>query len=760
MADYKTSLLVNRQVPEFIRDDHPKFISFLEAYYEFLENKQGTEINDLTTVSKDMRYLSDVDYSLDAFEDSFFNTFLSLLPRNSEVTKEFLIKNILPVYLSKGSESSFKLLFRMLFGNEVSVSYPKDQILRASDGKWLIENVLRVGAVVSTVYTGNGTTKDFRLSQVVENGDISVFVNDVLVTNYFIKKELKKISFDTAPANNSTIEVTYDSFDVDLLRNRQITGSVSGATAIIERASKKITLGENYIQVFIDAKTLDGTFITGELVTTSFFNEFDETINVELSSLAEIRSIEVINGGANYNIGDPVIITGPSTSPAAAIVDDVTSGTIEDLLVLFGGAGFRIGNTISAGEFPNTSFNAVVQTVVADGKLSPNTVTIFNDVITAFANVALNVADYGFSSSGNTENIDTVIANSLNSVTIANLGPVVSVNVLTSVLTTGTGFDIKSTSVNGEITITDFGIIGRIGITDGGEDYVIGDQIIFTNQVDDYSGRGAVASVSNVSASGAITQIAITNGGLGYSKDNFPTVVANTANGGSGASLEVTAIMGDNEILQGVLPVDEEGNTVYPGTVLSIKVVNAGEGYVIEPFINMLNYGDGLATARATLLNSYGSLPGKWTTSDSILSSEDRKLQGRDYYINYSYLLSSQTEFSKYKEIFKQLIHPAGFVGYGEYKVDEQISANVPTSKILAVSNTISGTVNVNSSIYVVGTNTKFVLANTRGVLVPGSNVAINSQVRTVNTIVSNTEFTVTSAFTISSNNETIVILS
>ena len=37
--DLKTSLLINRQVPEFIREDHPLFISFLEAYYEFLETE-------------------------------------------------------------------------------------------------------------------------------------------------------------------------------------------------------------------------------------------------------------------------------------------------------------------------------------------------------------------------------------------------------------------------------------------------------------------------------------------------------------------------------------------------------------------------------------------------------------------------------------------------------------------------------------------------------------------------------------------------
>jgi hypothetical protein len=116
MADYKTSLLVNRQVPEFIREENPVFITFLEAYYEYLETKQGTQLNDLTKRAKEIRNLSDVDDSIEEFEESFFNMYASLVPRDVAADKALLIKNVLPLYLSKGSENSFKLLFRLLFG--------------------------------------------------------------------------------------------------------------------------------------------------------------------------------------------------------------------------------------------------------------------------------------------------------------------------------------------------------------------------------------------------------------------------------------------------------------------------------------------------------------------------------------------------------------------------------------------------------------------------------------------------------------------
>jgi hypothetical protein len=122
------------KVPEFVREEYPLFVTFLEAYYEFLENKQGTNKNDLLTESKNLKTIFDIDASIDEFEQNFFNTYASLIPVDVQGNKDLLIKNILPLYQSKGSENSFKLLFRFLFGQEPTIVYPKDNILRASDG--------------------------------------------------------------------------------------------------------------------------------------------------------------------------------------------------------------------------------------------------------------------------------------------------------------------------------------------------------------------------------------------------------------------------------------------------------------------------------------------------------------------------------------------------------------------------------------------------------------------------------------------------
>ena len=97
MSFSNTSILINQQVPEFIREEYPLFIDFLKAYYEFLEQEQfdpnsGLSLkNNLTTKLKNVRDIVDVDKSVDQFEESFLNTFLSLVPKEAEVSKEFLI---------------------------------------------------------------------------------------------------------------------------------------------------------------------------------------------------------------------------------------------------------------------------------------------------------------------------------------------------------------------------------------------------------------------------------------------------------------------------------------------------------------------------------------------------------------------------------------------------------------------------------------------------------------------------------------------
>jgi hypothetical protein len=120
-----TSALIPSQVPEFVRSDYPTFVAFVEAYYEYLDS-QGVDL--LTVV--------DLDKTLDNFIVYFKNELASALPNDITVDERFVLQHIKDQYLAKGSEGSFKLLFRLLYNKIVTVDYPGRQMLRASDGRW------------------------------------------------------------------------------------------------------------------------------------------------------------------------------------------------------------------------------------------------------------------------------------------------------------------------------------------------------------------------------------------------------------------------------------------------------------------------------------------------------------------------------------------------------------------------------------------------------------------------------------------------
>jgi hypothetical protein len=868
MLDKKTSLLINRQVPEFVREENPLFIAFLEAYYEYLENKQGTEFNDLVKRAKDLRDLSDVDSSIDDFEEAFFNMYASIVPRDIAVDKALLIKNVLPLYLAKGSENAFKLLFRMLFGSELTVTYPRTDVLRASDGKWLIENYVKVSTDAFGLYTGDGTTKVFRLAPCrcpITTQPlpirVSVYINDVLqnTSTYFVRSELKKLYFLTAPANGATIRVEYVAFDFDQIVNRKITGLSSGTTALIERVGNQIINNKRVEEFYVDNKSVDGEFSIGETIQSDVIDADGNLVNIYFRGLSSVLKVNVIDGGSNYIVGDAAVINAPgATSQPKAVISKVFSGAINRVSILEGGAGFQVPDQITAAGYSTSELLFAIGAVEANTANSvANSYYIYSNIISDVdpANTTINALDWNFPSNtsiyGKT-NANTVIAQALSNATYTLIGGISNVAIITSNVILSLVPDLSAepadivinpltanTSGQTSIKIDTFGSLGKLIIRDGGEDYQVGDELTFTNPKNRMAfGIGAEAEVSNVSIIGRITEIkmlppkltgtvnvfSLSNttiqgnnttflsdlapgdlivintantgaslyetrkvvavdsdtslnvntafslsfveqrrirkvgkypiGGTGYKPDRLPSISIVSANG-TGANIIATCVMGDGEILEGL-------GTKRPGEIEEITVLDPGSGITIIPTVDLSLSGDRTATANVSLAPTYDALPGRWTNSDGILSS-DRKLQGRNFYVNYSYLTSSFVEFSKYKNIFKDLLHPSGFAAYAEWETFDTLpEANVSLSTLVAPTNvrTLSGTVNIaNASIIVTGTGTKFNVANDIGLITIGSYIAINSDIRIVNAIISNTQLTVSVPFSVTANVEELIVI-
>ena len=54
-----------------------------------------------------------------------------------------VIKNISDFYISKGTELSTQYLFKIMFGEQVDIYYPRDEIISPSAATWVVDTVLR-----------------------------------------------------------------------------------------------------------------------------------------------------------------------------------------------------------------------------------------------------------------------------------------------------------------------------------------------------------------------------------------------------------------------------------------------------------------------------------------------------------------------------------------------------------------------------------------------------------------------------------------
>ena len=132
-AEYteKGSIGVKYSVPEFIRDDYTQFITFIEKYYEYMD-----EDGNPTNLLFNKKY-SDID---DINDEELNKRALELakeFPQLLQADKKTLLKKIKNIYESKGSVRSIKAYFKLIYDEEVDVYYPSKNILRASDGIWL-----------------------------------------------------------------------------------------------------------------------------------------------------------------------------------------------------------------------------------------------------------------------------------------------------------------------------------------------------------------------------------------------------------------------------------------------------------------------------------------------------------------------------------------------------------------------------------------------------------------------------------------------
>jgi len=324
----KISSLVQYGIPQFVRMDHPTFVSFINLYFEWLE-QQGIYLRSPMELQK----VKDIDVTFDEFVSYFKKEYLLNFPEKLAINQKTgepvdtrkLIKHIKQFYKAKGTEKTYELLFRILYDTNVEFYYPKLDILRVSDGKWILKKAIRVTSTLgSGIFEALGKT----IYQVNSSGNII-------------------------------------------------------ATGVVSNISR-YQLGV-FETTEIELESINGTFLANYGIQ---FTNNSDTLSVERKVYSVISSISISNGGTKYRIGDKVIFTNAANDvgqKADAEVSQVnSSGKIIKIKINNFGINYNTAPTITIQSEKGSGFSGTV-TVGGlcnfdgyyqnnDGKLSSNKV--------------------------------------------------------------------------------------------------------------------------------------------------------------------------------------------------------------------------------------------------------------------------------------------------------------------------------------------------------------------------------------------------
>jgi hypothetical protein len=630
----KTSLLVQQQLPSFVREDdnYQNFVAFIESYYEWLEQ----DSNVLSESKKIQEYI-DIDSTVEKFVEYFYSTFMPAFPKDVITDKRKLLRFSKELYENKGNRAAYKFLFRCLYNVDSDVYETKEYVVKASAGKWFLPKSVKIKS---------NDSRWINAENLFIFGDIS--------------KSLAKI--ERAKVVNDRVEI----FISDIQRLFQ-TGEFVKVVDV------------NLQNVYFD---VDGNIVEeGEIL--------------EGKLLGTISSVDVNRNyrGNYYLSGDPVVFyegleDETSDIGAVAEVGEVTLGSIQRVKVEEGSYGYRehpntfifvtpdSGRPILTVGAVNPANTSNVTMMVADSLELKENIPLNCNVFTGFP--ISNTLNYNFSRTLANSlicNANTVMANaftfrefstySIDTVIVQNGGggfrtiPTLSAESMYETdLPFGMGdeYDPRYAPVANAVTsIKNFGILGPILIrTDSsgnrkrGVGYKVGDEILFSGGL----GGGAFANVTSVLSGGEINTVSYytsTNnpaplGGFGYSNAELPyvyveptvtsasissnnvlrvsssfvtgnvligqtvsgngipaatTVISSYSNGwvilsnsatgtyesntysfvGTGADLYVSTVLGDGAKL---VPITDR-----IGSITTIKITNFGEDYISAPKVSL-----------------------------------------------------------------------------------------------------------------------------------------------------------------------------
>lgn len=134
--------LIKSILPDHISAKYPQLVEFAEAFFEYLDKE-----------SKASYYQNTLYYQRDVRKQE--EEFLGLIQRELGLLSnktfaadpKLFYDHLSDLWTAKGSEESIKTFFRLFLDEEITVYYPWESVLIPSDGRWIVDQILRISMI-------------------------------------------------------------------------------------------------------------------------------------------------------------------------------------------------------------------------------------------------------------------------------------------------------------------------------------------------------------------------------------------------------------------------------------------------------------------------------------------------------------------------------------------------------------------------------------------------------------------------------------
>jgi len=370
------SPFIESQFPQFYQEEGPQFIEFVKAYYSWLES-QGEIINE----SRSLLEYRDIDTTLNNFIVYFKNKYINSIPENILADKSLLIKHILDLYRSKGSDRSYSLLFKLLFNEDIEVYTPGKDVFKLSDGDW---NVPRY----------------------IELTDCPYFVNTIGHKIYSTG------TFATAVVDNYFVKVVNNKY-INVLMLNDVKGNFTYGEKILCEAVPEITIenGPIIIGSLSSIGITDGglNYNVGDLVNVNNSGVGGVARVVSTTSRNGQVQFTLLDGGSGFSLDAIVNVVGETR--------EIDSITLESFV--------HVDTNKTEGTFDLYENIYFSNNVIANNKISGVVLDLESNTVTGNStlSIPLNAGDLVYFESNNQIKVSTSNVNiSTNIITITNHG--------------------------------------------------------------------------------------------------------------------------------------------------------------------------------------------------------------------------------------------------------------------------------------------------------------------------------------------------